>query len=81
MCTSFSLAIRGRFIAALRTQPAGLALFTATVFVACLSAGFAFTRRTPRVTPLAGSLERWALVVGVTIAIGWIYKLSTWIRI
>lgn len=81
MCTSFSLAIRGRFLAALGAQPAGLALFAATVFVAYLSASVVLTRRMPRVPPLAWSMGRWALAFGTTLAAGWIYKLLTWSRV
>jgi hypothetical protein len=77
MCTSFSLAIRGRLFAALQTQPAGLALFTATVFIACTSSRSIMTRRAPRFGFMRWSALRWGWVAAV-LAMGWVYKLAVW---
>lgn len=81
MCTSFSLAIRGRLLAAFHTQPAGLALFAATVLLAAYCANIALTRRTPKLVALDGSIGRCTVAVGAILVVGWVYKLLTWIQL
>lgn len=80
MCTSFSLAIRGRFLTAFVTQPAGLVIFL-VVIAACMEcAHWVWRKQSLFQRRLVWSPSGWVLLaVGVLLA-GWVYKIAVWSR-
>lgn len=78
MCTSFSLAIRGRWIASILTQPAGFCLFLATLWGLTASIAALISNRLHYIFIPKWSVVRWSIVLATVLLAGWIYKFATW---
>lgn len=78
MCTSFSLAIRGRWFASIAVQPAGFCLFLATLWGLTASIAALIFNRAHFIFIPKWSVVRWSVVLATVLLAGWIYKLATW---
>ncbi len=76
MTTAFALAVRGRLLASLHAQPAGMLILLAVVLAAIASASVLATGKTIRVNWYRLPPARITLGVLLVLLAGWLYKIA-----
>ncbi|MCC7292860.1 MAG: DUF2752 domain-containing protein [Phycisphaerales bacterium] len=78
MTTAFAHAVRGRFLSALRTQPAGFLLALATMIASAAALSTLTTGKAWYVNPFVFTPARVAATAVTIVLASWAYKLVAW---